>query len=71
MAALEASRENYKEAARLLEKIIAIQERVLGKEHPLLGRTLVNYAEVLRHLHQKSEAKQALNRANSILKTFH
>jgi tetratricopeptide (TPR) repeat protein len=71
MAALEASRENYKEAARLLEKIIAIQERLLGKEHPLLGRTLMNYSEVLRRLHQKSEAKQALNRANLILKTFH
>jgi tetratricopeptide (TPR) repeat protein len=71
LAALEVSRENYKEAARLLEKTIAIQERVLGKEHPLLGRTLFNYSEVLRRLHQKSEAKQALNRANSILKTFH
>jgi hypothetical protein len=43
----------------------------LGRDHPLLARTLVNYSAVLRSLHQKSEAKQVQNRANSILKTLH
>jgi tetratricopeptide (TPR) repeat protein len=71
LAALEASRENYKEAARHLEKVVAIQERVLGPEHPLLAHTLVNYSNVLRRLHQKNEAKQAQNRANLILKSLH
>jgi tetratricopeptide (TPR) repeat protein len=70
-AALEASRGNFKRSARLMEEVIAIQERVLGPEHPLLAKSLVQYSEVLRRLHQKSEAKLAQNRANTILKSFH
>jgi tetratricopeptide (TPR) repeat protein len=69
LAALEEGRENFKEAARQLEKAIATQERVLGPGHPELAHTLAGYANVLRHMHQKTEAKNALNRANSILKT--
>jgi tetratricopeptide (TPR) repeat protein len=71
LAAFEVAHENYKEAARILEKIIAMQERLLGPEHPLLARSLLNYSDVLRRMHQKAEAKQALNRANLILKSFH
>jgi tetratricopeptide (TPR) repeat protein len=70
-AALEASRGNFKRSARLLEEIIAFEEQVLGPEHPILAKSLVQYSEVLRRLHQKSEAKQAQNRANTILKSFH
>lgn len=68
-ASLEASRDNFKEAARLLEKVIATQEKVLGPEHPQLAHTLAVYANVLRHLHQKTEARNALDRAHMILKT--
>jgi tetratricopeptide (TPR) repeat protein len=68
LASLEESRENFKAAARLLEQAIATQERVLGPEHPELARTLSVYADVLRHMHQKAEAKVAMNRANSIRK---
>jgi tetratricopeptide (TPR) repeat protein len=71
LAAFEVSRQNYKEAARLLEKVIATEERMLGREHPELAHSLVNYSYVLRRLHQKNDAKQAQNRANSILKSFH
>jgi Tfp pilus assembly protein PilF len=70
-AGLEASRGNFNRSARLLEEVIAIEERVLGPEHPVLANSLVQYSEVLRRLHQKSEAKQAQNRANTILKSFH
>ncbi len=69
MAELEASRDNFKEAASLLEKAIATQEKILGSSHPNLAHTLAAYATVLRHLHQKSEAKNALNRANFIMKS--
>lgn len=71
LAALEASRDNFQEAARLLEKVIATQERLLGPEHPQLAHSLSDYSAVLRHLHQRVEAKQAQNRANLILKSFH
>jgi tetratricopeptide (TPR) repeat protein len=69
LAALETARQNFKEAAHLLEKAIATQERVLGPEHPDLAHSLAAYANVLRHTHQKTEAKLAMNRANMILKT--
>jgi tetratricopeptide (TPR) repeat protein len=69
LAALEANHRNYQEAARLLENVIAIQERLLGPEHPELGRSLASYSAVLRNLHQKTGAKEAQNRANMILKS--
>jgi tetratricopeptide (TPR) repeat protein len=68
LAAFEASREHLKEAARLLEKVIATQEKFLGPQHPELAHSLRAYAIVLRRMHQKSEAKNALNRANMIQK---
>ena len=69
LAAFEESREHFKEAAGLFEKVIATQERVLGSDHPDLAHTLAGYSSVLRRLHQKSEAKQAQNRANLIMKS--
>ena len=69
LAALEESRENFKGAAHLLEQAMATQERVLGPEHPELAHSLVAYASVLRRMHQKTGAKNALNRANMILKS--
>jgi tetratricopeptide repeat protein len=68
-ASLEAHRSNYKEAAELLKGVIATQERLLGPEHPEVAHSLAAYATVLRHMHQKSEAKSVLNRANWILKS--
>jgi hypothetical protein len=69
LAAFEASRENFKAAARLLTAVIATEERVLGPDHPELGHSLTAYSMVLRRMHQKTEAKHALNRANWILKS--
>ena len=69
LAALENSRENYKDAARLLESAVATQERLLGPDHPTLAHTLQGYSAVLRHLHRNAQAKIAQNRANSILKS--
>ena len=70
LAALEASHENFKESARLLEKVIAMKEKVLGPQHPELPPVLSSYANVLRRLHQKGPAKQAQNRADFIQKSL-
>jgi tetratricopeptide (TPR) repeat protein len=70
LSALEASHENYKESARLLEKVIAMKEKVLGPQHPELPPVLTSYANVLRRLHQKGPAKQAQNRADFIQKSL-
>jgi hypothetical protein len=67
LAALEANRENFPEPARILEQIIPIQERLLGPGSPQVEYSLVGYSRVL---HQKAEAKQVQNRANSILKSI-
>jgi tetratricopeptide (TPR) repeat protein len=69
LAVLDADRENFQEAARLLEKVIATEERLLGPDHPQLGHTLEDYSLVLRRLHQKNQAKNVQNRANLILKS--
>jgi tetratricopeptide (TPR) repeat protein len=70
LAALEASHGNFKESARLLEKSIATKEKLLGPQHPDLVRSLTSYSGVLRHLHQKTEAKQVQNRADLIQKSL-
>jgi hypothetical protein len=40
---------------------------MLGPNHPQVGHTLMYYAAVLRHLHNKIEARDAEVRARSIL----
>jgi len=69
LASLEAKHQNFPEAGRLLETVLNTQERLLGPDHPDLGRTLVEYSAVLRHMHLNTEAKNAQNRANLILKS--
>ena len=70
LAALEVSHGHSKEAAPLLEKVIAVEEKLLGPLHPELARALENYSGVLRQLHQKSESKNAHNRAAFIQKSL-
>lgn len=70
LSALEASHENFKESARLLEKVIAMKEKILGPQHPDLPPALTSYANVLRRLHQKGPAKEAQNRADFIQKSL-
>lgn len=70
LATLEGSRGHFEAAARILEDVIAWQEKMLGPQHPRLAESLQNYSFVLRQLHQKAQAKRAGNRAAAILKTF-
>ena len=40
----------------MLERSLAIQEKALDAEHPVLGRTLTLLAEVYRHLGREEDA---------------
>jgi tetratricopeptide (TPR) repeat protein len=68
LAVLEFSRGHYQESARILQAAIGVQEQMLGPNHPELARSLVFYSAVLRHLRNKTEARQAEIRAKMILK---
>ncbi len=68
LGALQAARGKYKEAAATLRSVTVEKERLLGSNHPSLAETLASYSDVLRHLNQKPEAKQAERRANEIFK---
>jgi hypothetical protein len=43
-----------------------LQEKTLGSGHPDVAVTLFNYAELLRKLHRKGEARKLINRARQI-----
>jgi tetratricopeptide (TPR) repeat protein len=68
VAALELSRGNPQESARILRLAIALQERTLGPAHPEVARSLGYYSVTLRRMHDKAGARQAENRAKAILK---
>jgi tetratricopeptide (TPR) repeat protein len=65
-ALLFAHRGQYREAVQTMEAVIAIEERTLGPEDPRLARSLESYAGYLKKNSQKSEARQAENRARGI-----
>ncbi len=70
LATLEASRGNWQAAADTIRKVIAEEERLLGENDRMVATSLTNYSEALKHLNQKSEAKEAERRANAIMKAF-
>jgi tetratricopeptide (TPR) repeat protein len=67
-AALELSRGNLQESARILQIAIALQEHTLGPTHPEVARSWGYYSVILRRMHEKTAARQAENRAKAILK---
>lgn len=70
LAALETAHHNYEAAAGLLKSVIASQELVWGANSPQVAAALERYSDVLRRMHQKTEAKRAGERAQAIFKTF-
>lgn len=68
LAALELSRGNLQESARILQSAIALEERTLGPAHPEVARSLGYYSLTLRRMHEKTAARQAENRARAILR---
>jgi tetratricopeptide (TPR) repeat protein len=67
---LQESRGRFQEAAATLQHVIEVQERVLGSNHPQLAHSLIAYSAALRHLHRRSEAKEAQKRGSLILKSL-
>ena len=57
----------YQEAESLLQRSLAIKERVLGSDDPSVAETLKDYASVLRKMKQKAEARSLEARARDIL----
>ncbi len=68
VAALEFSRGNLQESARILQIAIALQERTLGPAHPEVARSLGYYSLTLRRMHDRTAARQAEDRSKAILK---
>jgi tetratricopeptide (TPR) repeat protein len=66
-ALLSAHEKNTAEAESLFEKAIAISEKDLGPDHPVLGEVLTAYAGFLRQTKQKAKAKEARRRGEAIL----
>ncbi len=66
LAVLFHAQGKYAEAKRLIERSVAILEKSLGPEHPLVGQSLENYATLLRKTGYYSEAAKQHARAKAI-----
>jgi hypothetical protein len=63
MYALE---KRHREAADAMARALAIQENLLGANHPRLNSTLAAYENVLRRANRKKEARLIQLRANNL-----
>ena len=66
LAELYRKQSKYAEAEPLLQRAVAIQEKVLGPEHPKLGDSLKTYADILGKMKRKAEAQKIKARAKAI-----
>jgi len=55
-----------RQAEKLLQRALAIEEQALGARHPALINTIENYAIVLRVLRRHEEAAQLEDRASRL-----
>lgn len=58
---------NYQHAEPVLKELITIRERTKGPNDPILGKTVVEYTQVLRSLGRTAEADRLEVKANAIL----
>jgi hypothetical protein len=63
LAAFYVWKGQYAQAEPLYKRALAIEEKVLGPEHPRLALTLENIAEVCRETGRAQEAKALATRA--------
>ncbi len=68
LAALYQRQRRFRESVPLLESAIEILEKSAGCNSPVLGVPLDRYAEVLRGLGRKAEAREVARRAKSIVR---
>jgi len=66
LGALRLYQRRNTEAERLLARALAINERALGAQHPDVAVTCMAYAQALRRLNRKREAKEYEKRAQAI-----
>jgi tetratricopeptide (TPR) repeat protein len=59
-------RASFEQAKTLFEKVLAIREKVLGREHPETAKSLLNLGGLLQDYVHLSEARPLLERALSI-----
>ncbi len=57
----------FRDAGRALQKAVAVAEKAYGPRHPEVGLALERYAEVLRKLRRKDDARRTARRAREIL----
>jgi len=67
LAGLHCRENRYPQAEPLLRRSLAIQEKLLGRDHPEVGTNLAEYAEILRRTKREQEAIQIEIGANAIL----
>jgi tetratricopeptide (TPR) repeat protein len=68
LAALYQRQKRFREAVPLLDSAIEILEGTAGRDASVLGVPLDRYAEVLRGVGRKAEARQVARRAKSIVR---
>ncbi len=56
----------YSQAEALIERSLAIREKVLGPEHPDVAQSLENYAALLRKTNREAESARMEARAKAI-----
>ena len=66
LAVITASAGDSSESAELFRRAIATSESALGPEHPLLAEVLSRYAQFLRTMKRKADARKAEQRARQI-----
>jgi hypothetical protein len=70
MALLEAQRGQFHEAARTMELVIAIEDRLLQPDDTRVARSLESYSSYLTKINQRAQARQAQDRAKAIRRTY-
>ena len=70
LASLESSQGHWQSAADLLKRAVDAEQRLLGPDHPSVALALANYAEALKHLNHKAEARDIERKANNLLKSY-
>ena len=58
----------YRTAIPLAERVLAIYEKALGKQHPIVGTSLNNLARLYQNMGNYKKAKPLYQRSQAILK---
>ena len=66
LATLYQAQDHHAEAEPLHQRALAIREKTLGPEHPLVAQSLENYAAVLRKTGRDKRAAMMEARAKTI-----